>query len=159
MFEQTIFFIFTSNSIFLKKTDITYGIKGHNKFYVIQALEDDKGNAWFCWTRWGRVGVAGQNKLSPCPSKQAAINEFKKKFKEKTSNNWENRANFKHVSGKYDLIEMDYGGDEQNEQEIQEKLEEKRNSRGSKSEKSVSKLDKRTKDLVKKKRFFSLKKF
>ena len=44
---------------------------------------------------------------------QSAIKSFEKKFKDKTSNNWANRANFSPVKGKYTLIEMDSGADEE----------------------------------------------
>jgi hypothetical protein len=44
---------------------------------------------------------------------QSAIKSFEKKFKDKTSNNWANRASFNPVKGKYTLIEMDSGADEE----------------------------------------------
>lgn len=31
----------------------------HNKFYIIQALQDKNGASCFLWTRFGRVGVNG----------------------------------------------------------------------------------------------------
>jgi poly [ADP-ribose] polymerase len=40
-----------------------------------------------------------------------AIQDFEKKFKDKTKNNWADRANFQPVSGKYTLLEMDASGD------------------------------------------------
>ena len=36
----------------------------------------------------------------------AAIKDFEKKFKDKTKNNWSNRAKFQAVPGKYTMIEM-----------------------------------------------------
>lgn len=98
------------------------------------------------WTRWGRVGVAGQNKFEPKGSLDAAISGFKKKFNEKTKNNWDNRANFKKVSGKYDLIEMDYGNEaEADDEELKEKLAEKRKAR----ENTTCKTEPRVAELVK----------
>jgi poly [ADP-ribose] polymerase 2/3/4 len=32
----------------------------NNKFYVIQLLESDDKKTYHCFTRWGRVGVPGQ---------------------------------------------------------------------------------------------------
>ena len=71
----------------------------------------------FClqsWNRWGRVGENGQNNgLEAHTDAASAIKAFEKKFKDKSSNNWTNRANFTPVKGKYTLIEMDTGGDEE----------------------------------------------
>jgi poly [ADP-ribose] polymerase len=130
----------------LNQTDISYGVKGHNKFYVIQALEDDSGGRFYVFTRWGRVGVPGQNKLESFGSSSQAISNFEKKFKDKTKNSWSDRANFEHVDGKYDLIDMDYGNDDaQEDEDIDEKLEKKRAAR---KEVGGSKLDPRVQDLV-----------
>merc|ERR1712062_94796 len=63
----------------------------NNKFYVLQVLK--KGASYGFWTRWGRVGVAGQDALR-IVSKDEAIKSFKKKFKDKTKNNWDDRADF-----------------------------------------------------------------
>ena len=41
-----------------------------------------------------------------------AIKSFEKKFKDKTANNWNERTSFVPKSGKYTLIEMDAGADE-----------------------------------------------
>ena len=43
----------------------------------------------------------------PFHSMDAAENEFKKKFSDKTKNKWEERDNFTPVAGKYTLLEMD----------------------------------------------------
>jgi hypothetical protein len=37
----------------LNQVDIAFGVKGHNKFYFIQLLTNDK--AWNLFTKWGRV--------------------------------------------------------------------------------------------------------
>jgi len=75
----------------LNQTDIG---NNNNKFYVIQLIEDDNAKKWTVWNRWGRVGLAGQHKANVYNSKQAAKDAFKKKFTEKTGNNWDNRHNF-----------------------------------------------------------------
>lgn len=70
------------------------------------------------WNRWGRVGEIGANNgLENCGSDvNKAIKSFEKKFKDKTSNDWNNRSNFVPKSGKYTLIEMDTGaGDDEEE--------------------------------------------
>lgn len=77
----------------------------NNKFYLIQLLLS--GGNYYCWTRWGRVGELGQNKLDGATNADAAIKNFEKKFKDKTKNNWTDRENFVSHSGKYTLIEVD----------------------------------------------------
>lgn len=87
----------------------------NNKFYVIQVLSDGKSH--YCWTRWGRVGESGMNKLSgPFSDVDKAIKEFEKKFKDKTKNNWSERQSFTSHPGKYTLIEVD--GDEDAEVKV-----------------------------------------
>jgi poly [ADP-ribose] polymerase len=39
----------------LNLTDVSYGVKGNNKFYQIQVLQRDENFAMF--TKWGRIGV------------------------------------------------------------------------------------------------------
>mmetsp|Transcript_117524 Transcript_117524/g.226728 ORF Transcript_117524/g.226728 Transcript_117524/m.226728 type:complete len:433 (+) Transcript_117524:71-1369(+) len=80
----------------------------NNKFYVIQVLEG--GGKFYSWNRWGRVGEDGQNKLLACPSKDKAVSEFEKKFREKTKNQWANRGSFKPAAGKYTIVETEDSG-------------------------------------------------
>lgn len=87
------------------KLNQTHVDANNNKYYIIQVL-DDHGK-FYAWNRWGRVGEDGQNKLLPCGSAALAINEFKKKFREKTQNPWENKDNFKPVDGKYSIVETE----------------------------------------------------
>lgn len=35
----------------------------NNKFYIIQLLQQITGRQYACFTRWGRVGVDGQNNM------------------------------------------------------------------------------------------------
>ncbi|KAK9945695.1 hypothetical protein M0R45_011194 [Rubus argutus] len=99
---------------------------GHNnnKFYVIQALESDDGGSFMVYYRWGRVGVKGQNKLlGPYTSRDSAIEEFEKKFSEKTRNDWSERKTFQSFPKCYVWLEMDYS-----ENECQSAVEEKNGS-------------------------------
>ncbi len=50
-----------------------------------------------------------------------AIKEFKKKYNDKTRNNWDERADFNPVPGKYTLIEME-AGEEEDMEEMQAKV-------------------------------------
>lgn len=89
-------------TVSLNLTDVSYGIKGHNKYYQIQVLES---NGFYLWTKWGRVGAATPfSNLSPCGSKAEAILEFKKKFRAKTKNEW--GEPFHYVEGKYQVVEV-----------------------------------------------------
>jgi len=83
----------------------------NNKFYVIQLLESDDKKRYYCFTRWGRVGVPGQQALK-ASSLDGAKGEFLSKFREKTKNDWANRASFVAYPGKYTWLEMAYDDDE-----------------------------------------------
>eukprot|EP00760_Papus_ankaliazontas_P021845 PhM_4_TR18750/c1_g1_i2/m.55584/K10798/PARP; poly [ADP-ribose] polymerase len=85
----------------------------NNKFYIIQLLEDDSTAKYWVWTRWARVGQVGQSKLDSYPTLSGAKAGFCSKFRDKTSNDWGNRANFTKIAGKYHLMEIDYGDDEE----------------------------------------------
>ena len=63
----------------------------------------------------GLQGEPGSNSCKgPVYDADEAIKDFTKKFYEKTGNRWEDRDNFRAVSGKYTLLEM---GDESAEEE------------------------------------------
>jgi predicted DNA-binding WGR domain protein len=92
-------------SVKLNQTNIGGGAN-NNKFYIIQVLES--GGKYFAWTRWGRVGDEGQNKLQPCANQAKAVQEFEKKFREKTGNNYSSdRSSFVKKTGKYGLVETE----------------------------------------------------
>ncbi|XP_033822504.1 protein mono-ADP-ribosyltransferase PARP3 [Periophthalmus magnuspinnatus] len=87
----------------LNQTNIGHN---NNKFYVIQVIKEGP-SSFHTWTRWGRVGETGQNKVSTFKAVEQAIKEFEKKFKDKTKNNWSDRDDFVSHPGKYTLIEVD----------------------------------------------------
>ena len=67
-------------------------------------------------------GEPGQNSLKgPSKNLEATVKDFEKKFKDKTKNNWKDRADFKPCAGKYTLIEMDAQDDDENAQ-MEEKV-------------------------------------
>lgn len=80
----------------------------NNKYYIIQVVEE--GGKYVCWTRWGRVGEPGASAKLGGPNLDSAKKAFKSKFKSKTKNDWDKRANFKAAAGKYSLIEMSSAG-------------------------------------------------
>jgi len=90
----------------LNQTNIQFN---NNKYYLIQLLEHDSGNTYSVWMRWGRVGATGQSCLKPCGGNlEQAKQIFRKKFSDKTLNDWEAREFFEKEYGKYDLVHMDY---------------------------------------------------
>uniref|UniRef100_A0A3P8X0S0 Poly [ADP-ribose] polymerase n=1 Tax=Cynoglossus semilaevis TaxID=244447 RepID=A0A3P8X0S0_CYNSE len=102
--------------VMLNQTNLQFN---NNKFYLIQLLQDDSSKVYSVWMRWGRVGQPGQNSLVACGSDLLkAKNVFKKKFSDKTKNEWEYRETFEKVPGKYDIVYMDYNTDEKKEEKL-----------------------------------------
>uniref|UniRef100_A0AAQ4QMW5 Poly [ADP-ribose] polymerase n=1 Tax=Gasterosteus aculeatus aculeatus TaxID=481459 RepID=A0AAQ4QMW5_GASAC len=92
--------------VMLNQTNLQFN---NNKYYLIQLLQDDSSKAYSVWSRWGRVGKVGQSNLAPCGGDLLKAKDvFKKKFLDKTKNDWEHRASFEKVPGKYDMVFMDY---------------------------------------------------
>ncbi|CAF4313360.1 unnamed protein product [Rotaria sp. Silwood2] len=121
----------------------------NNKYYVVQALK--YGGKFYTYTRWGRVGESGQNQmLGPFLSSDAAIKQFKSKFKDKTKNDWDKRDQFKKVAGKYDLIDVAGDGDEEDENEQEKSSTEKSETVEDKDGTvyAASKLDSATQSLI-----------
>ncbi|XP_062977195.1 protein mono-ADP-ribosyltransferase PARP3 [Elgaria multicarinata webbii] len=116
----------------------------NNKFYIIQLI-DYNGN-FSCWNRWGRVGEVGQSKLSSFPSVEAAKKDFEKKFRDKTKNSWSDRENFVAHDGKYTLIEVQHGDEE--EQEVTVKVDAVDGAKLLKQKIRSCTLDKPTQELV-----------
>ncbi|MED6258162.1 Poly [ADP-ribose] polymerase 2, partial [Ataeniobius toweri] len=99
--------------VMLNQTNLQFN---NNKYYLIQLLEDDGFKVYSVWMRWGRVGKVGQNSLvcygGDLPE---AKNMFKKKFLDKTNNEWDRRECFEKEDGKYDMVFMDYSANEKEE--------------------------------------------
>ncbi|NXN95108.1 PARP3 polymerase, partial [Rhinopomastus cyanomelas] len=100
--------VYEDYSCTLNQTNIS---TNNNKFYIIQLLKHD--GVYSVWSRWGRVGEVGQSKLMPSASLEAAKKEFEKKFLEKTKNRWEARENFIAQPGKYTLIDVQPGAEQE----------------------------------------------
>jgi poly [ADP-ribose] polymerase len=82
---------------------------------------DSGGKEYYVWFRWGRVGVVGQSKLETYGGNvSSAKNSFESKFRSKTLNLWSQRDQFQHYPGKYDLLERDYGGDDEDGEDEEE---------------------------------------
>ncbi|KAK3734446.1 hypothetical protein RRG08_029121 [Elysia crispata] len=126
----------------LNQTNIGHN---NNKYYIIQVLKS--GGRFYAWNRWGRVGEPGQNAMKgPFSDDSAAIKDFEKKFKDKTKNNWSDRANFQAVKGKYTLLEM-AGDDDEGEDDVDFSLVQTADGEAKKV--APCTLDKPTQDLMK----------
>ncbi|KAG8225243.1 hypothetical protein J437_LFUL008780, partial [Ladona fulva] len=83
---------------------------GKNSYYKLQALESDKGNMYWVFRSWGRIGTTvGNNKLERCDTKAEAVEKFEEQYEDKTGNCWKDRKNFVKVPGKYYPLDIDYG--------------------------------------------------
>lgn len=124
--------------VMLNQTNLQFN---NNKYYLIQLLEDDSSKAYSVWMRWGRVGKVGQSSLTGCGADLLKAKDvFKKKFFDKTKNEWEHRADFEKVAGKYDMVFMDYSTDvkEENQTEVD----------GAPKKSKTSKLDMKIQSLL-----------
>ncbi|KAJ3292161.1 Poly [ADP-ribose] polymerase 2 [Borealophlyctis nickersoniae] len=128
--------------VLLNQTEIK---NNNNKFYVLQLLQDDGGKSYYVFTRWGRVGADGQQKTEQFSGLPPALSAFKKKFHEKTKNNWDDRANFEKVPGKYFLLERDFSADNDDDDDDETNEKEAKEAR----KVPESKLEKPVQDLVK----------
>uniref|UniRef100_A0A6Q2X1Y3 Poly [ADP-ribose] polymerase n=1 Tax=Esox lucius TaxID=8010 RepID=A0A6Q2X1Y3_ESOLU len=103
--------------VMLNQTNLQFN---NNKYYLIQLLQDDNAKVYSVWCRWGRVGKVGQNSLVVCGGDLLKAKDlFKKKFLDKTKNEWGDRANFVKVAGKYDMVFMDYSAQETAQPEVE----------------------------------------
>ncbi|XP_042562084.1 poly [ADP-ribose] polymerase 2 isoform X2 [Clupea harengus] len=125
--------------VMLNQTNLQFN---NNKYFLIQLLQDDNAKAYSVWLRWGRVGKVGQNNLVTCGGDLAKAKDvFKKKFLDKTKNDWENRATFEKVPGKYDMIFMDFSAKDKEEAEVKTEREDP-------AKKKISKLDIKVQTLL-----------
>ncbi|XP_023280201.1 poly [ADP-ribose] polymerase 2 isoform X2 [Seriola lalandi dorsalis] len=123
--------------VMLNQTNLQFN---NNKYYLIQLLEDDNSKVYSVWMRWGRVGKVGQNSLTAFGGDLLKAKDvFKKKFLDKTKNEWEQRASFEKVAGKYDMVFMDYSTNEK---------EEEKTTVDTVPKKKISKLDVKIQSLL-----------
>ncbi|OQR93407.1 poly ADP-ribose polymerase [Achlya hypogyna] len=107
-------------SVMLTLTDVSFGVKGHNKFYSFQIIVDDKAvHKAYVFYKWGRIGAKNpQRKLLGPMTLDAAKENFISKFELKTENSWPLGGDaFEPVSGKYTLIDIDYTDEKEDEME------------------------------------------
>ncbi|XP_077381446.1 poly [ADP-ribose] polymerase 2 isoform X2 [Festucalex cinctus] len=123
--------------VMMNQTNLQFN---NNKYYLIQLLEDDAAKVFSVWMRWGRVGKVGQSSLTSCGGDLLKAKDiFKKKFLDKTKNEWEHRASFEKVAGKYDMVYVDYSTSSK---------EEKQTPTVSEAPKKASKLNAKVQSLL-----------
>jgi len=99
--------IYQDYNVMLNQTNLG---ANNNKFYKLQLLVDPSSGSGSTtlFTKWGRVGEPGKTQeQGPFADINDATKEFCKKFKSKTGNNFDDRANFVSKKGKYTLVEME----------------------------------------------------
>ncbi|KAJ7599453.1 PARP-domain-containing protein [Mycena floridula] len=82
-----------------------------NKFYVIQLLYDGSKDSIHVYTRWGRVGEKGVQRLNGPLTETEGIAQFKTHFKLKTGIKWEDRDTKTPKKGKYVWLDRDFSQD------------------------------------------------
>lgn len=117
----------------LNQTDVK---NNNNKFYIMQLLEGDNNNQYILYKRYGRIGNAGVISIDTYASQGMATYGYKKLFKQKTGNSWDNKNNFEKKKGKYFMSKIEY--------DTSEKKEEK----PIKTKKIISKLDSNILSLI-----------
>lgn len=89
----------------LSFTDITANL---NKFYRLQLIDvNANGKSFTLFTRWGRVGEAGNWTTTPNGSLAEAKSAWEKKWKDKTKNDWKDRENFVKKAGAYSPMDIE----------------------------------------------------
>jgi poly [ADP-ribose] polymerase 1 len=107
--------------VMLNMTDLSVGQSGLNSFYVLQIIKHNtKASKFNVFRRWGRVGSDGDSKEETFKSKDAAIEDFKTVFFDKTKNHWETyvHGQFEKKPSKFAPVELD-GGDSDDESDLE----------------------------------------
>ncbi|KAJ3025255.1 UNVERIFIED_CONTAM: hypothetical protein HDU68_007325 [Siphonaria sp. JEL0065] len=95
-------------NVLLHKCDVSRGIYGENKFYIMQILYNHLQDVHFLFNKWGDSSILrtnydyGQFQKTPFNTAEECIKEFKKVFKSKTGNEWD--TDFVEKPGKYILV-------------------------------------------------------
>lgn len=122
----------------LNQSNVT---QNNNKFYILQVLQSvDTPSNYFFWSRWGRVGVEGQNMRMGPTVLPNAVRNYMGKLRDKS------------VKGDYRVVEMNYEADDKDTKDKKDgKSEETVKQDKEKNEKKDyedSKLPTSVKDLI-----------
>lgn len=104
--------------VILTKTDITYGVYGIHNFYKMQLISKsigekfDEKQSCVLFTRWCRIGDAGNYQRTPFTNFKEAKDEFCRIFRQKTGNDFvetvlEKTKQFETKTRKYNLVKTE----------------------------------------------------
>ena len=101
--------IFKNCDILMNKVDVNCGRWGMYNFYRMQIWKDAYKDLWILFTNWGRIDrwSSGQYQNTPFSNPEEAEEEFRKIFKAKSGNNWDELDNFENKNGKYRLVKKE----------------------------------------------------
>jgi predicted DNA-binding WGR domain protein len=92
----------TEHDALLFKVDLK---RDEMRFYHLQLVYEANKDLFVLFTRWGEIGETGAYQRTPQASKDDAIKDFGKVFKEKTGNSWGvKEADFERKPNKYQLL-------------------------------------------------------
>jgi poly [ADP-ribose] polymerase len=106
----------------LNVSDISTGV---NKFYRMQVLKSKGKKKYYFFIKWGRVGVesVGDNRVyDHGTSESSATAAFEEKFKEMTGQPWEDKDLFEKKPGKYFMVSLDDGNEDEEDHEELKKI-------------------------------------
>eukprot|EP01026_Neomeris_dumetosa_P056403 TRINITY_DN51606_c0_g1_i1.p1 TRINITY_DN51606_c0_g1~~TRINITY_DN51606_c0_g1_i1.p1 ORF type:complete len:323 (+),score=46.64 TRINITY_DN51606_c0_g1_i1:81-1049(+) len=84
-------------------------VKNHptqDTYYIIQLIHAEDYNQFYVYTRWGKVGTAGQCQIFYPNNKDDAIDLFEEKFFSKTGLEWEERNKYQSEDDMYQYITL-----------------------------------------------------
>ncbi|KXJ68804.1 hypothetical protein RP20_CCG001602 [Aedes albopictus] len=96
----------------LNKVDIQ---TDKNSYFKMQVLVADKGNKFWFFRSWGRIGTTiGGNKVESCSTLLDAMGSFEFHFQDKTGNSWDDYRHgaFHKHAGAYYPVDIDYNDEE-----------------------------------------------
>lgn len=107
----------------------------------------DASGTYKTWTRWGRVGEAGQNAVLGSGSLSDAIKNFEKKFRDKSGLSWANRGDDPKPN-KYAFVERSYNEDSSDDEAEDDAAGGVKKEEEEDEPPVESKLDQATQDLM-----------
>ena len=102
-------FLYKNYDILMNKVDVNSGRWGMYNFYRMQIWKDAYKDLWILFTNWGRIERygCGQHQNTPYSKPEEAEEEFRKIFKSKSGNDWDDIEKFENKNGKYRLVKKE----------------------------------------------------